>query len=60
MGFAMLIVMGSVIGIVCGFFLYEAARREKRSPWAWGIFGFLFSVIALVAFRVSVGPVVKM
>ena len=55
----MLIVIGSVIGLVCGFYLYTAAKREKRSPLAWGIFGFLFSVIALIAWRVTVGPVVK-
>jgi heme/copper-type cytochrome/quinol oxidase subunit 4 len=59
MGFIMLILTGVVIGAVCGYYLYMAAKREKRSPLVWGIFGFLFSVIALVAFRITVGPIVK-
>jgi hypothetical protein len=55
----MLAVTGLVIGAVCGYWLYKAAERDHRSPVVWGVFGFLTSVIAMVAYRVTVGPIVK-
>jgi hypothetical protein len=55
----MLVVTGVVIGAVCGYWLYKAAERDHRSPVVWGVFGFLTSVIAMVAYRVTVGPIVK-
>jgi hypothetical protein len=59
MGYAMFAVTALVIGGVCAYYLYEAARREKRSPVLWGVLGFLFNVFALIAFRLIAGPVVK-
>ena len=58
-GIIMLVVTGLVIGAVCGYWLYKAAERDHRSPVVWGVFGFLTSVIAMVAYRVTVGPIVK-
>lgn len=58
-GFVMLLVTGLVIGVVCGYWLYKAAERDHRSPVVWGFFGFVTSVIAMVAYRVMVGPIVK-
>jgi hypothetical protein len=47
------------IGVVCGYVLYRAAERERRSPWVWGIVGFLTNVVGLLIFRLTVGPIVK-
>lgn len=60
MGYAMLAITALVIGLVCGYFLYVAAKREKRSAILWGVLGFLFNVFALIAFRLIAGPIVKM
>ncbi|CAN5741879.1 hypothetical protein BH23CHL5_BH23CHL5_13060 [soil metagenome] len=47
------------IGIACGNALYRAAERERRNPWVWGIAGFLTNVIALIVFKLRVGPILK-
>ncbi len=47
------------IGVACGYALYRAAERERRNPWVWGIAGFLTNVIALIVFKVRVGPILK-
>ena len=48
-----------VIGAVCGFALYSAAKRDGRSPWVWGIVGLLTNIIGVVVYRFAVGPIMK-
>ncbi|HET9659619.1 MAG TPA: hypothetical protein VFP05_04780 [Thermomicrobiales bacterium] len=58
-GVIMLAVTALVIGAVCGYWLYKAAERDRRSPLIWGIAGFLTNIIGVVAYRLLVGPIVK-
>ena len=48
-----------VVACVCAYALYMAAIRERRSPWLWGVLGFIFNVFAVIAFRLMVGPIMK-
>lgn len=59
MGYVMLGIMALVIGAVCGFALYGAAERDKRSPIVWGVIGFLTNIIGVVVYRLMVGPIMK-
>lgn len=58
-GYVMFVILALVTGFVCGYFLYDAARRKGRSPILWGLLGFLFNVVALIAFRLIEGPIVE-
>ena len=59
MGYVMLVITAMVIGAVCGYSLYNAAKRDHRSPIVWGVAGFLTNIIGVVIYRLAVGPIVK-
>ncbi len=59
MGLVMLGLMALVIGAVCGFALYGAAKRDGRSPLVWGVVGFLTNIIGVIIYRFAVGPIMK-
>jgi len=59
MGYLLLGLTALVVACVCAYALYMAAMRERRSPWLWGVLGFIFNVFAVIAFRLMVGPIMK-
>jgi hypothetical protein len=47
------------ICVLCAYALYRAAEREQRNPWVWGVAGLLANIFAVLAFRMTAGPLVK-
>lgn len=37
-----------LVGVICAFACYKVAASKNRSQGWWGLWGFLFSVIALI------------
>lgn len=59
MGYTLLGLTALVVCAVCAYALYTAAIREGRSPWLWGVLGFVFNIFAVIAFRLMAGPIMK-
>jgi membrane associated rhomboid family serine protease len=59
MGYTLLGLTALVVVCVCAYALYTAAKRVGRSPWLWGVLGFVFNIFAVIAFRLIVGPIMK-
>lgn len=46
---------GFVLNIIITIFLAIDAPKHNRSPWLWGIFGFLFGPITLGIYLIATG-----
>ena len=46
---------GFVLNIVIAIFLAIDAPKHNRSPWVWGILGFLFGPITLGIYLIATG-----
>lgn len=57
--YVMFAITALVIGAVCAYALYSAAKRDGRHPLVWGVVGFLTNIIGVVIYRVAVGPIMK-
>ena len=58
MGYISLAFMALAIGLLCGYVLYNAARKHHRNPWVWSIVGLVLNVFGLMIFRFTVGKLV--
>jgi hypothetical protein len=56
MGLVELLIIGLVVGGVCGAVLFQSAQATGRHPWLWGAIGLFTTVIGLLIWRIFVGP----
>lgn len=52
------LVIALTCAALCGFVLFNAARRDGRNAWVWGAVGLLGNVIGLLIYRLTVGRIV--
>ena len=50
MGVISLLLIALAVGVLCSYVLYSRAKADNRNQWAWGLFGLVGNVFALMIY----------
>jgi len=53
MPFSIKTAIASLVQIGVGIWLFKQAKRDGNSPFVWGLFGFVFSITAVVLYLLT-------